>query len=100
MKKKIMFMVVCAILLLIFTEFSFAGFDPKYAQILEHPEQEYLSPPQGDHFGDAAWVVVPNWNSFFLLIDIKVVSSKEKPNPQRLIIQELKNRSNKIEKTR
>lgn len=101
--KKIIFVAICPVLLLIFTALSYGGFDPRYTRLLEHPEQELLSPqcpPQGDYFEDALLVVVPNWNGFFLLIGIKAVSPKENPNPQRLITQELKNKSNKIEKIR
>ena len=41
--KKIMFMVVCAVLLLIFMSSSYGGIDPKYV-VREHPWDRCLSP--------------------------------------------------------
>ena len=49
MKKKIILLVLCAVLLLIFTSLSYGGFDPKYKdRILGHPWDDMLSPASND----------------------------------------------------
>ena len=45
MKKKIILLVLCAVLLLIFTSLSYGGFDPNYMEREEaDPWQRYTSP--------------------------------------------------------
>jgi hypothetical protein len=49
MKKRIIILGLCFLLLLIFTSSVYAGFDPKYKQ-RAHPEQELKSPANEDQF--------------------------------------------------
>ena len=99
MRKKIILITFCLILFLIFTATSYGTIDPKYRQ-REHPEQELISPPNGDQFDDALLLITPNWNGISLLIYIKKDSRKENPNSQRVTTQEVKSKTNNVERVR
>ena len=99
MKKKIILVTFCLILFLIFTATSYGDIDPKY-KLRGHPDQELLSPPNGDQFDDVLLLITPNWNGFSLLIYIKNGSPKESPNSQRVTTQEVKFKTNNAKRTR
>jgi len=44
MKKKIILLAVCAVLLLFFASSSYGEVDPKYIRLMEHPWEHMLSP--------------------------------------------------------
>jgi hypothetical protein len=93
--KKIILLVFCVVLLLIFTSLSYGwGPNPKYDRLRGHPEQELLSPPNGDQFDDVLLVIITNWNNFSLVICTKIDSPKENPALQSLATQEVKSKSN------
>ena len=98
--KKPICVVLCVVLLLIFTSSSYGGFDPKYSRFRGHPEQELLSPPNGDQFDDILLLITPNWNGFSLSIYIKNDPPKENPNSQRVTTQEVKFKTNNVERVR
>jgi len=98
--KKIICAVLCVVLLLIFTSSSYGAYDPDWYRLREHPDQELLSPPNGDQFDDVLLLITPNWNGFSLLIYIKNDSPKENPNSQRVTTQEVKFKTNNVEKTK
>ena len=101
MKKKIILLVLCAVLLLIFTSSSYGGFDPKCkTPLLARPEQELKSPPNRSLFDNVLLVIVPNWNSFSLLLCGRSDSLEETPTMQSLTSREVGPRANKAERVR
>jgi|GEM_PF-1314670 len=99
--KKITCVVLCVVLLLIFTSSSFGAFDPDWYRFRAHPEQELiLSPPKGDHSDDVLLLIIPNWNGFSVVVYIKNDSPKENPTSQRLTDQEAKSETNNAKRAR
>ncbi|MGB8657479.1 MAG: hypothetical protein WCE90_06800 [Candidatus Zixiibacteriota bacterium] len=91
MKKKTIILIMCVLLLLLLTSWSYGGPDPRYARLLAHPDQELLSPSHGDQFDDALLVIViPNWNTLYLVVRTEKESSKKNPTLQSLPTQEVK----------
>ena len=71
MKKKIFLLVVCAVLLLIFTSIGFGKGNGKY-QLLARPDQELmLSAFNGDQFDDILILVILNCNGLFQLVCVE-----------------------------
>jgi hypothetical protein len=88
--KKLIFLVSCVVLLLIFTSLSYGwGPNPKYDRLRERPHQELLSPPRGDQFDDILLVIVPNGHSLCLVFCAKKDSVKENPTSQALTKREV-----------
>lgn len=100
MKKRIIFLVFCVVLLLIFTSLSYAKPDPRYERIQEHPDQELLSPPHGDQVQDVLLIIIPNWNNFSVLICTKNDAIRESPARQSLTTQESNAKTNNIKRAR
>lgn len=100
MKKKIILLVFCVVLLLIFASLSFGDMDPRYKELVRgHPDQEpLLSAPNGDQFNDVLLLITPNWNRFSLLIYIKNDSHDESPNSQRVKEQKVNFKPNNVRK--
>ena len=85
MKKKIILLVLCGVLLLIFTSSSYGGFDPRYKERMQaHPDQELLTPANGDRSHDVLLLMVPNWTGLSLFIYVENDPPKHDPYPQRV----------------
>jgi hypothetical protein len=94
MRKKIIFLCLCVVLLFIFTSLSYAGFDPKAKPLREHPDQELLAPANGDRSHDVLLLMVPNWTGLSLFIYVKNDPPKHDPYPQRVGAEEVEFRTN------
>jgi hypothetical protein len=67
MKKKIIFLVLCAVLLLMFTSSSYGGFDPNYMEREEADPWEHQLSPTLDHSQDSNLVLlIANPGSFLI----------------------------------
>jgi len=98
MKNKIIFLAVCAVLLLFFASSSYGELDLKYV-LLGHPDQEpLLSAPNGDQFDDVLLLITPNWNRISILIYIKNDSHDESSNSQRVKALEVNFKPNNVRK--
>jgi hypothetical protein len=74
MKKKILFLAIFAVLIMIFTASSYGGIDPRYVRLQAHPDQELLSPPishNGNNQDAFILIIIPNLNSFSLSICVR-----------------------------
>jgi hypothetical protein len=80
-------------LFLIFTALSYGDIDLKYT-LRENAHQEFLSPPNGDRFDDVYLVVIPNGNSFSLIICIKNNFPMENSSSHKAVEREAKSESN------
>jgi hypothetical protein len=81
MKRTIVFLVLCCVLILLFTSLGYGwGPGPKYC-LLEHPHDELSSPShslQGENPDDVLFVVITNWNGRPLLLWTKISSQRIK----------------------
>jgi hypothetical protein len=100
MKGKITFVSFCLILFLILTALGYAWGPNLKDRLRAHPEQELLSPPNGDQFDDILLVIITNWNGFSLVICTKIDSPKENPALQSLTTQEVKSKINTVKRAR
>jgi hypothetical protein len=87
MKKKTILLVLCAVLLLIFTSSSHGGFDPKYKERMQaHPDQELLTPANGNQLDYVLLLIAPSWSGFSLFTCIKNDPAKHDLNSERVIV--------------
>ena len=78
MKKKIILLVLCAVLLMIFTSSSYGGFDPKCkTPMLARPDQELKSPPMEGQSHDILILIIPTWKGFPIVVCAASNPSKE-----------------------
>jgi hypothetical protein len=97
MKKKIIFVAICAVLLMIFSSISYGGGNGKYI-LLAHPEQEFLSPPRGDQFDDVLLVALPCLNNLCLVVCVRKDSPKENIAHQNILRQQAKSETSVVRK--
>ncbi len=94
MKKRIIFVGLCFVLLLVFTSLSYAGYDARALPIKEHPHQELCSPPSGHRSCDILLLVVLNGNNFALIIRDRDGFVKADPISQKGVDPKVKSESN------
>ena len=68
MKKKMIIMGLCFLLLLIFTSTTYGGFDPRYSPIKEHPEQELISSRHGSQEEDVPLLIIQYSREFLVIV--------------------------------
>lgn len=102
MKKKIIFMAIFAVLLMIFTSIGYGG-EGKRWKLLERPNQEDLSPSKWKKIDNLLLITILPWNDFCLVGYIKTNLIEENSLFQNPIEQPSKskaNESNTVRKAR
>jgi hypothetical protein len=84
MRKKIIFLAVCAVLLLIFMSSSYGGPDPKYVRLMADPWDRMLSPKSDDNNLDVILLAFNPDYCFMFTFKSKVKDFKELTNQKSI----------------
>ncbi len=98
MKKRIIFVGLCLVLLLIFTSLSYGGYDPRYFPVKEHPDQELLSPANSFGFDYVVFLIMPGGTHTSLLVQLRNSTSEETPDHKTEVNQGVRCKDNYIER--
>ncbi len=94
MRKQIITLAVCAVLLLFFTSTGYGGGNGKW-KLLARPDQELmLSAFNGDRFNDILILVIPNFSGHFLLVCVERVPGRGTATLQNLDKQNIESKTN------
>lgn len=100
MKKKIILLSLCAVLLLIFTSSSYGGFDPRAFPMKEHPDQEVLSPGSSERPDGLLLLIRPNCSGLFFILWAENPFPRQNPEFRRATAETVQDKTGNVEKAK
>ncbi len=97
MKKRIIFVGLCFVLLLVFTSLSYAGYDARAIPVKAHPDQELLTPRHWDQLDRVLLLITPASNGLFFGLYVQSYVPGESNDSQGTLEQKIEHRMPEVE---